>query len=67
MLQNKSEKALKANLDVMIDGISQNEKQVLNEMMATIFDKLEVHDWEGVEVGKYRKDPKGFAKFLRGE
>ncbi len=51
----------------MIDGISQNEKQVLNEMMATIFDKLEVHDWEGVEVGKYRKDPKGFAKFLRGE
>jgi hypothetical protein len=51
----------------MIDGISENERQVLNEMMATIFDKLEVHDWEGIEVNKYRKDPKEFTKFLRGE
>jgi hypothetical protein len=51
----------------MIDGISEKEKQVFNEVIKNIFEKLDVHDWEGVEVNKYRKDPKGFAKFLRGE
>ncbi len=51
----------------MINGINEREKLVLNEVMLNIFDKLEIRDWEGVEVTKYRTDPEGFSKFLRGE
>jgi hypothetical protein len=51
----------------MINGISENEKRALNQVIENIFNKLEVHDWESIELNKYRKDPKGFIKFLRGE
>ena len=48
----------------MINGISERERVVLNEILVNIFGKLTVHDWEGIEVSRYRSDPQAFAKFL---
>jgi hypothetical protein len=42
----------------MINGMTENQKQTLNEVIENIFDKLSVHHWESIELNKYRKDPK---------
>ncbi|XP_054168197.1 uncharacterized protein LOC128965512 [Oppia nitens] len=60
----EDEKALNANLDVMINGLTDKEKAVLKEIMINIFDKLDVHHWEGVELTRYRTDRQAFTEFL---
>ena len=55
---------MKSNLDVMINGINQKERQVLNQIIENIFSKLQIKDWEGIEENKYRSDPKLFTQFL---
>jgi len=60
----EDENALNANLDVMVNGLNDREKEVLNEIVVNIFAKLHVHHWEGLELSRYRADRKEFQEFL---
>ncbi|CAG2104650.1 unnamed protein product [Medioppia subpectinata] len=62
----EDENALKANLEVMINGLNEKEKAVLQEITTNIFSNLDVRHWEGVELKRYRTDPKEFQRFLLG-
>jgi hypothetical protein len=61
-----SQTTLDANLDVMINGVTDREKQILQDVMRLYFGKLEESErhWDGIEVGKYRQDRQAFAQFL---
>nr|XP_039254324.1 L-galactose dehydrogenase-like isoform X1 [Styela clava] len=46
---------LEANLDVVENGITDEEKQLMGEVVERFFDPLESKSWEGVEVESYWK------------
>ncbi|XP_025829493.1 L-galactose dehydrogenase-like [Agrilus planipennis] len=46
---------LKENLDVLFNGITDNEKEVLEYLQKNVFSKLKQGHWEGIEVANYRK------------
>ncbi|XP_048506153.1 uncharacterized protein LOC105691574 isoform X3 [Athalia rosae] len=46
---------LNTNLDVMLNGITQSEKQVLSEIEEKYFSKLGKNHWEGMELEVYWK------------
>ncbi|CAH0557023.1 unnamed protein product [Brassicogethes aeneus] len=50
---------LKSNLDVLYNGLTDNEKQVFDYLQNNIFGKLEnICNWEGVELAWYREELK---------
>jgi len=53
----------------MINGVSEREKKILQDMMKKYFDQLpeSERNWDGVEPTSYRKDKEAFSRFLRGE
>jgi len=61
-----SQTTLDANLDVMINGVTDREKQILQDVIRLYFGKLEESErhWDGIEVSEYRKDKEAFARFL---
>ncbi|KAI2808066.1 hypothetical protein BLOT_006008 [Blomia tropicalis] len=44
---------------------TKTENEVVNRLQNDIFSHLTVHNWENVELSKYRQNPKAFADFLR--
>ncbi|GLV38633.1 uncharacterized protein CBL_05632 [Carabus blaptoides fortunei] len=45
---------LKSNFDVFFNGLTDHEKQVLEEINVKYFAKLKQRHWEGIEIEKYR-------------
>ncbi len=62
-----SEKLLESNLNVVFNGLNAHELNVLKEINENIFSRIQVNNWEGIEVNRYRADKNAFTKFLRGE
>lgn len=58
-----SRKVLAKNLDVLINGISEKEKEVLEEVKHYM-KGLKETNWENVELDKYKKNPEEFNKKL---
>lgn len=49
---------LETNLDVVTNGITDEEKQLMHEVIERFFDPLENKSWEGIEVEAYWKKMK---------
>ncbi|XP_066911247.1 uncharacterized protein [Clytia hemisphaerica] len=47
---------MKSNLHVILNGVTDHEKKVQQEMRTKYFIPLKNHNWEGVEVAKYRAE-----------
>ena len=48
-------------------SLNKMEQQILHHIQQEVFDKLSVHNWEGIEVIRYCQDPQKFANFFRNE
>lgn len=58
-------KIVTSNLQILKDGLTDKEKQVLDHIKKNIMNKLTAGSWEGAELAVYRKDPQQYCKKLR--
>ena len=60
----RTKEILNWNLSVLTEGLTEAEKTALKHSQEKIMKKIKGGDWEGVDLEKYRSDPKAFCDAL---
>lgn len=65
LVGNGNTQVLKANMDVLTNGLSDKEEEALDYVKRNFMDGITKRNWEGVELEKLAKDHEGYITFLR--
>ena len=52
------------NVSTITEPFAESEQLLLRRLLQECFASLTVHNWENIEVQRYRRDPQEFVRFL---